>query len=178
MESSSTINHVYLGLFNEIIHATISNLVLDGYIKFAFGQAGSVAASVRLAVFTTLPYPPTIISNCISFCRIEVKGSAGYVGGITYNLSIGYKVINCVYAGNIRADVTWGAAIGGISSASGVGGTIINCLNIGTISVNSSNEPDTGVGGIVGIAYNGARISNCINAGPVSINSVTGKTDY
>ena len=157
-----------IGLFGNVANwnnISISNVIIEGYIKSNADMIGGIAGNCGLNIngvdgIRTV----VIIKNCINNCDITGMQNinslvGGMVGQSTNADSI--KIENCINNGKISAN----ASAGGMAIAGGMignGTEVTNCINTGVIF--STNI----AGGILGYSSRPAYkpfVSNCINAG-------------
>ena len=160
---NGNVSSIYYGLFSMTSNAKISNLIVDGYIRYTRGLH-STTYSVGAGAIVGLAYDSNEVYNCISYVDITTERSSlgGIIGRTDYSPMI--KIENCVNYGNIES--TGGyldhGTIGGIIGI--ITGTllseIINCYNFGEI------KGHTGIGGIIGRSNSSqTTITGCINFG-------------
>jgi hypothetical protein len=104
-------------LFGELCSANVYDIVVDGYIRIEneFGQYGTNIGSIcgRADFYdyvrgATPPIPPTNITNCISYCDINItmdtypSYQTEFVGGICGTYYGNGEILNCKNYGNIN----------------------------------------------------------------------------
>ena len=147
------------GLFCELNHATIENLVFDSSCSFDGITAGALAVNVTGSLTVNNVTNKAQVSG-----NTRVGGFVSFVSGLQQSDVVLFE--SCMNEGNVTTD-GWdiGGFIGLIHSNTNATFEFTNCRNIGTISGSVS------VGGFAGAFWvnNGTTIhvSNCINDGNV-----------
>ena len=113
-----------LGLF-EYCGGTIKNLIVDGTINSTGEHNGGIVGDARQGLR---------VENCISYVNITSTrdtnvGSGGIFGNVG---GADTKMLNCIYAGTIKANDRIGGFVGWYDDPNNV---IENCLMIGTVDV-------------------------------------------
>jgi len=155
----------YGGLFRVLHYATISNLVLKGYVRNYDYAMGSIVGEMK---------DNTSIINCISYCEITTDKLFGNLGGF-----VGYasssNLINNIFVGTISVVTTVKVSsfhLGGIVAYNATNSVLLHNLNLGNIFLDVPNAfMPCNIGGIAGFS---AGIENKIisskNAGFVKSN--------
>lgn len=151
----------YIGLFGTTTHATIKNLIVEGYIH----AGNSVAAVVGN------PSSGTLIENVVNYA--EVTGKV-YVGGVAGQIvsqkkggSVGVTVRNCVNYGTIHGQSIAGGVVG--YSGQQVGNVLERLVNYG--HVDGGNRR---MGGVVGNPLYNDVVKGLINMGTIGNIEISG----
>ena len=123
-----------LGLF-EYCGGTIKNLIVDGEINSTGEHNGGIVGDARQGLR---------IENCISYVNVTSTrdtnvGSGGILGNVGGSDT---KLLNCIYAGKIKAHDRIGGFVGWYDDP---GSVIENCLmigevEVGTFEIDATNE--------------------------------------
>ena len=122
-----------MGLF-EYCGGTIRNLIVDGEINSNGEHNGGIVSDARQGL---------LIENCISYVNITSTrdtniGSGGILGNVG---GADTKLINCIYAGKIKANDRVGGFVGWYDDPNNI---IENCLMIGEVDVANFGDLSTG----------------------------------